>query len=114
MRSLDEQVTVLFAIDDGKARQRIKDTFADPGMVIIYRGVQRGLTQKQTAAALKVRGLPKAHQSEVSVALAQLEDKKFVRKVGTGGYAIREGWADFGLEKAIKKTLKSHEIDDLL
>ena len=114
LRTLQERVSVLSAVDDGPARERIRQTFAEnPQMVIIYRGVQRGMTQKATAAALKSRGLPGAHQSVVSGALSELEEKQFVKKVPEGGYVPRDGWADFGLEKALKKALKAKNIDDL-
>jgi hypothetical protein len=114
LRSLDERVSVLSAVDDGPARDRIRETFADnPRMVIILRGIQRGMTQTAIAAALKTRSLPGAHQSLVSAALSELEELQFVKKVPGGGYVQRDGWVDFGLEKTLKKTLRAKNIADL-
>ena len=114
LRNLQERVSVLSAVDDGPARQRIRETFDEqPRMVIIYRGVQRGLSQRKIAAALKDRGLPGAHQSEVSIAINELLEKQFVKKASGGTFVPRDGWEDFGLEKTLKKALKSRGIDDL-
>ncbi len=111
---MQERVSVLSAVDDGPARQRIRETFDEqPRMVIIYRGVQRGLSQRKIAAALKDRGLPGAHQSEVSIAINELLEKQFVKKASGGTFVPRDGWEDFGLEKTLKKALKSRGIDDL-
>src|SRR5205823_13898510 len=49
LRSLDARVSVLSAVDSGEVKKRIAATFSDPRMVIIYRGVQAGLTQQQIA-----------------------------------------------------------------
>ena len=62
---------------------------------------------------LRAGGLPGAHQPDVSVALSQLEEKQFVKKIPAGAYIPRDGWADFGLEKTLKKALRMKKIDDL-
>lgn len=47
LRSLDDRVSVLSAVDSGAAKERIAETFgSDPRTVVIYRGVQAGLTQQ--------------------------------------------------------------------
>jgi hypothetical protein len=113
LSNLDKRVSVLSAVDDGVVKQRIRETFGDPRTVIIYRGVERGMTQKQIAAALKARKLPLADQPAVSRTLSDLEEKQFVRKTAAGGYILREGWEDFGLARTLKKTLRDANIDDL-
>lgn len=113
LNNLDKRVSVLSAVDDSQIRQRLRDIFKEARTVIIYRGVQRGLTQKKIAAALKERRLPLADQPAVSRTLTDLEEKHFVRKVAGGGYVMRDGWNDFGLEKALKKTLRDADINDL-
>jgi hypothetical protein len=82
-------------------------------MVIIYRGVQRGMTQRQIADALKQRSLAGALQPRVSETLIELEGRGFVRRAPDGPFRPREGWDDFGLERTLKKTLRTHKIADI-
>jgi hypothetical protein len=114
LHSLDKTVSVLAAVDDGNVKKRIQDTFGgDARMVIILRGVQKKMTQRQIAGALRDRGLPSAEQPRVSESLNQLEEKQFVLKVPGGTFIPNEGWGKFGLEKTLKKTLKNKKVDDL-
>jgi hypothetical protein len=112
--SLDDTVAVLAMVDDAAAKQRIEETFGnDPSMVIVYRGVQRNITQEKTAEELRARHLPRANQAEVSRARALLEDKGFLRKGEPRGYTIRDGWAPFGIERYLRRVLRSGGIADL-
>jgi hypothetical protein len=114
VRSLNARYRVLAAVDDTAVRERIADTFGDdPRMAIIYRGVQRGLTQQEIAAALAERKLPLATQQRVSESLGALVDGGFVTRKPKGPFAPAEGWDDFGLERTIKATLKKHKVRDL-
>src|SRR5205823_5249237 len=106
VRDLSATVSVLAAVDDGAAKQRIADTFgSDPRTVIIYRGVQRGLTQQEIADLLKERGLPLATQPRVSETLDVLEQRRFIERAPKGVRNILPGWDKFGLERTLKKTL---------
>lgn len=114
VRDLSATVSVLAAVDDGAAKQRIQDTFgSDPRMVIIYRGVQVGMTQQEIADALKERGLPAATQPRVSESLDQLEASRFIERAPKGQRNILPGWDKFGLERTLKKTLKAHHVANL-
>ena|SRR5437588_494844 len=113
LRSLDQRVSVLSAVDGERAKQLIAKTFDDPRTVIIYRGVQRGRTQRQIAEALSSRGLPLAQQQRVSDTLNQLEDLGFLSRRKDEGFEAIDGWDDFGLEKTMRKTLRQAKLDDL-
>lgn len=114
VQNLSATVSVLAAVDSGAAKKQIQDTFgSDARMVIIYRGVQAGMKQQQIADALKQRDLPGATQPRISESLAELEEKRFVERVPKGGYVALPGWDKFGLEKALKKSLKAHGVADL-
>jgi hypothetical protein len=114
VRELAATVSVLAAVDDGQAKQRIQDTFgSDPRMVIIYRGVQKGLTQQETANSLKERGLAAATQPRVSEALDELERLRFIERAPRGVRNVVPGWDKFGLERVLKKTLKTNGVPDL-
>jgi hypothetical protein len=114
VRNLSATVSVLAAVDSGAAKERIDRTFgSDPRMVIIYRGVQRGLTQQQIADAVKERGLPAATQQRVSDALAELEDQRFIERPPKGPPVVLPGWDAFGLERVLRKTLRTHGVTDL-
>jgi hypothetical protein len=114
VRDLSATVSVLAAVDSGAAKKRIKDTFgSDPRMVIIYRGVQAGLTQQQIANAVKKRGLPAATQQRVSDALADLEEQRFIERTSKGQPVVLPGWDKFGLERTLKKTLRTHGVADI-
>jgi hypothetical protein len=111
--NLDDTVAILARVDDAQAKQRIQETFAaDPSMVIIYRGVEKGLSQKQIAAELRTRKLLRADQADVSRACAVLDDKGFVKR-GRKGYEVREGWESFGIDRALKQILKAKKVPPL-
>lgn len=113
LRSLDEQVSVLSAVGDAAAKQRVADTFGDPRTVIIYRGVQRSMTQEHIAAELKARDLPGAQQPRVSETLTKLEELGFVKRRPDASFHPHNGWCHFGLERTLKKTLRTKKIADL-
>jgi hypothetical protein len=114
VRELAATVSVLAAVDDGQANQHIQDTFgSDPRMVLIYRGVQRNLTQQKIADALEERGLPFATQPRVSETLDELERRHFIERAPKGVRNALPGWDKFGLERVLKKTLKTHGVADL-
>lgn len=114
VRGLHEKVAVLAAVDSGAARERISTTFRDARTVIIYRGLQAGLTQTQIAAELKARSLRKgAQQQQVSATIREFEDLGFVEKTSKGKYVPTPGWDSFGLEKVLRKTLRTESVDDL-
>jgi hypothetical protein len=114
LRRLDDRVSVLGEVGDAAgARRRIADTFAgDARMVVIYRGVQRQMTQEQIAQALKDRRLPQALQQRVSDSLKELEDAMFIRRTRKG-FQVHQGWDEFGLERTLKKTLRDQKVDDI-
>jgi hypothetical protein len=115
LRSLDGTVRILASSDRPAIRKRIEETFADPRIVIVYRGVQRGLDQAETARELKRRGLADANQPFVSKARAKLQDGDFIEKAASGGgYLVVDGWKPFSLERALRKRLRDAGIDDLL
>lgn len=113
VRGLHEKVAVLAAVDSGAAKQRIVDTFSDARTVIIYRGIQAGLTQQEIASALKVRGLSQPQQQRVSSTTSELEDLGFVERTPKGKYVPTAGWESFGLEKVLRKTLRDAKVDGL-
>ena len=114
LRSLDGTVRILASSDRPTIKKRIEDTFDDPRMVIVYRGVQRGLNQAQTAEKLRARGLADANQPFVSTALARLQELDFVEKASSGGsYVVVDGWKPFNLERALRKRLRDAGIVDL-
>src|SRR5690349_10139093 len=114
VRELTATVSVLAAVDDGQAKQRIQNTFgSNARMVIIYRGVQRGMTQQEIADALKERGLPLATQPRVSESLDELEQLRFIERAPKGPPNVVLGWNKFGLERVLKKTLKDNVVADL-
>jgi hypothetical protein len=108
--SLDDTVSILATVDDALAKQRIVEVFGDdPSMVIIYRGVEKKLSQTQIAGELRRRGLPRADQGDVSRACAFLLDKRFLKKKEPKGFAVRDGWEAFGLDKYLKHVLKTQK-----
>lgn len=108
--SLDDTVSILAGVDDALAKQRMAEVFGDdPSMVIIYRGVERKLSQTQIAAELRKRGLTRADQARVSTACAFMLDKRFLKKKEPKGYAVRDGWETFGLDKYLKQVLRGHK-----
>jgi hypothetical protein len=114
LRSLDERVSVLSAVDSGAAKKRIAETFgSDPRMVIIYRGVQAGVTQQGIADALRSRNLTGAQQARVSNAFTQLEDLGFIAATPKGKFLPVGGWESFGIERVLKRTLRNNHVDDL-
>jgi hypothetical protein len=113
LRSLDARVSVLSAVDSGAAKQRIADTFSDPRTAIIYRGVQAGFTQQRIAEVLKERSLPRPQQQRVSDALEELVELGFIERTKKGRFVVVDGWDAFGLERVLKKTLRTSKVDDL-
>ena len=113
LRSLDARVSVLSAVDSGGAKKRIADTFSDPRIVIIYRGVRAGLTQQQIADALKERDLPRPQQQRVSDALEELVELGFIERTKKGRFVIVDGWDAFGLDRVLKRTLRTSQVADL-
>ena len=113
LRSLDARVSVLSAVDSGAAKQRIADTFSDPRTAIIYRGVQAGFTQRRIADALKERNLPRPQQQRVSDALDELVELGFIARTKKGRFVVVDGWDAFGLDRVLKKTLRTSKVDDL-
>lgn len=114
LRSLDGTVRILASSDRPAIRKQIEETFADPRMVVVYRGVQRGLDQAETARELKRRGLADANQPFVSKARTKLQERDFIEKAASGGgYVVVAGWKPFDLERVIRKRLRDAGIDDL-
>jgi hypothetical protein len=114
LRSLDERVSVLSAVDGDAAKARIADTFgSDARMAIIYRGIQASLTQREIAKELRDRKLPGAQQARVSNAFDELEELGFIKRTTKGKAVPVGGWDDFGLERVLKKTLKTNDVVDL-
>jgi hypothetical protein len=113
LRSLDARVSVLSAVDSGAAKKRIAETFSDPRNAIIYRGVQAGLTQQQIGNALRERDLPRPQQQRVSDALDELIELGFIERTKKGRFVVIDGWDAFGLDRVLKKTLRTSKIDDL-
>lgn len=112
--SLDDTVSILAMVDDAAAKKRIEDTFAgDPSMVLVYRAIQKNLTQEQTADLLRERGLPRSNQAEVSRARAKLLELGFVKVKEPRGYAVRDGWAPFGIERFLRRVLRDANVTDL-
>jgi hypothetical protein len=113
LRNLDARVSVLSAVDSGAAKQRIAETFTDPRAVIIYRGVQAGMTQQEIANALRERGLPRPQQQRVSDTFDDLVDLGFIERTKKGRFVTVEGWDAFGLDRVLKKTLRTSKVDDV-
>jgi GMP synthase PP-ATPase subunit len=114
VRDLSSTVSVLAAVDSAEAKKRIETTFgSDARMVIIYRGVQRRLTQTQIAQALRARKLPGAQQARVSNAFDELEEMRFIERTRKGPPVALPGWEKFGLERVLKKTLRASGVADL-
>jgi hypothetical protein len=113
LRSLDARVSVISAVDSGAAKKRIAETFSDPRTVIIYRGVAKGLTQQQIAHTLKARDLPQAQQQRVSDSLDELVELGFIERTKKGRFVVAKGWDAFGLDRVLKKTLRTSKIADL-
>ena len=114
LRSLDARVSVLSAVDSGAAKTRIADTFGtDARSVIIYQGVEKGLTQQQIATALRQRELPQAQQQRVSDTLEELVDLGFIERTNKGRFIVSDGWNAFGLDRVLKKTLRVSKVTDL-
>jgi hypothetical protein len=113
VRNLSATVSVLAALDNAAAKKRIEETFgSDPKMVVIYRGVQAGLTQSQIAAALSARGL-RGSQQRVSEALDDFEELGFIERSAKGPPVPLPGWEPFGLTRVLKKTLRRNDVPDL-
>lgn len=106
---------MLSAMEAPAIKAKIAEIFSDPRTVIIYRGIERGLTQKNIAAALQERGLPGALQQRVSDTFDELVEADFVKRAPKNSYVIRDKTAldDLGLERTLKKTLRQANIDDL-
>lgn len=114
VRSLDGTVRVLASVDRPAVRSQIAQAFVDRRLIIVYRGVQEGMNQREIAAQLKARGMSRATQSFVSDALAKLDEHGFVAKASKGGgYVLVQGWEAFNLTKTLRKMLKAANIDDL-
>ena len=113
VRGLHETVDVLAVVGGDGAKKLIRDVFSDARTVIIFRGIQKGKTQLEIAAALKERGLKKYFQPDVSRTVAMLEDNGFVEKPPRGSHVVRMGWNKYGLERMLKKTLRDAQVDDL-
>lgn len=112
--SLDDTVSILAMVDDAAAKGRIEETFGgDPSMVIIFRGVQKNLTQEQTAQELRTRKLTRADQGDVSRARSLLQERGFIKPKAPRGHVAREGWAPFGIEKFLRKVLRDAGVTDL-
>lgn len=112
--SLDDTVSIIAAMDGDAAQERFALMFdGDASMAIVYRSVVKGITQEATARELGARGLPRSNQAEVSRALAKLADKNFIAKTPKG-YTVRPGWAQFGIDKYVRKVLKSASVSDLV
>jgi hypothetical protein len=114
VRKLEQTVSVLSAVDGDAAKARIAETFgSDARMSLIYRGVQRGLTQQKIADELRARSLKGAQQARVSNSFAQLEDLGFIHRTPESVWVVTEGWKAFGIEKVLRKTLRDAGVDDL-
>jgi hypothetical protein len=112
--SLDDTVSILAMVDDDLAKERIESTFGgDPSLVLVYRGVQKKLTQEQTADALRERGLARSNQAEVSRARARLRELGFLKDKEPRSYAARDGWTPFGIERYLRKVLRDANVSDL-
>jgi hypothetical protein len=97
------------------AKKRIADTFGlSPSLVIVYQGLKAGMTQPEIAQALKDRGLPGGSQPQVSVAESKLGEAGFLRQPKKGRRVIREGWDEFGIDRALAKILKKAGIEKLV
>lgn len=104
---------MLAAVDRPAVRKQIEAAFSDARVVIVFRGVQRGLTQQKIADELKSRGFQNATQPFVSQSITQLHDRGFVERAPKGGYSAVEGWNAFDLDRILRKTLKANGVDDL-
>lgn len=115
LRDVNHRDSVLAALEKTEvAKQRIADTFgSSPTLVIVYVGLQRGMTQPEVAQALRDRGLPGASQPQVSIAEAKLEEAGFLRQPPKGRRVVREGWDEFGLNRALAKILRNQGVPKL-
>jgi hypothetical protein len=112
VQSLDETVAILSRMSG--AKQQITDLFSgNPRLVIIYRGIQKGLTQTAIAKLLRDRNLPGADQGDVSRAYPTLDEAGFIRGGPQKKWVTTGGWEPFGLERILKKTLKDAGVDDV-
>jgi hypothetical protein len=116
VRDSNNRDSVLAALEKRDiARKRIADTFgSDPSVVIVYLGLQRGMTQPEIAAALKDRGLKGGSQPQVSLAEAKLEEAGFLRQPPKGRRVVQGGWEEFGLNRALGKILRDRGIPKLV
>jgi hypothetical protein len=115
VRDSNHRDSVLATLEkDDLAKKRIADTFGpSPSLVIVYQGLKLGKTQPEVAQALKDRDLPGGSQSQVSIAEAKLEEAGFLRQPKKGRRVIREGWDEFGIDRALAKILKQAGIPKL-
>lgn len=115
LRDVNHRGSVIAALESAAAaKKHIAETFgSSPTLVIVYLGVQRGLTQPQVTDELKGRGLPGASQPQVSRAEAKLEEAGFLRQPPKGRRIVRDGWDEFGLSRALTKILKGHGVPKL-
>lgn len=114
LRSLDGAVRVLASVDRGVVKAQIERAFADPRAVLVYRGLEAGLTQSEIAHELEARHLTGGQQPFVSRMLRKLADAGFVEKPVRGGqYHSVDGWEAFGLHRTLKAVLKANGIDDI-
>ena len=115
VRDVNHRDSVLATLEKSDAaKKRIADTFgSSPALVIVYQGLKRGMTQPEIAQALKDRDLPWMTQPQVSLAEAKLEEAGFLRQPPKGRRVVREGWDEFGLDRALAKILKQRGITKL-
>ena len=105
---------ILAVTDRGdQVRTIIKETFADPRTCIVFRAMQRGLNGTQTAKALADRGLGGADKRRVSDTRQELAEIGLVHKAPKGKYVAAEGLEEFGLDRAIKDTLRKAKVPDI-
>jgi hypothetical protein len=115
VRDSNNRDSVLAALEKAEiAKKRIAETFgSNTTLVIVYQGLQRGMTQPEVARALKDRGLAGGTQPQVSIAEGKLEEAGFLRQPRKGRRVLREGWEEFGLNRALAKILKDRGIAKL-
>lgn len=113
VRNLDGMVRVLAAVDRPVLRKQIETAFSDPRVVIVFRGVQRGLVQRKIADELRTRGFPSPTQTFVFQTITQLHEAGFVERTQKGGYTAVEAWDAFNIDKILRKVLKANGVDDL-
>jgi hypothetical protein len=115
VRDSNHRDSVLATLEkEAIAKKRIADTFgSSPTFVIVYQGLKAGMTQPAIAQALRDRGLPGGSQPQVSIAEAKLEEAGFLRQPKKGRRVIREGWDEFGIDRALTRILKKTGIKRL-